>query len=65
MLFKPLLPAAPTPKTVIRGFNWRMSGVFKLLIFHPDCTGGSITKTPFRSIFTIICCPAIRRYTEV
>jgi hypothetical protein len=23
----------------------------------PYCAGGSITETPFRSIFTIICCP--------
>ena len=32
MLLTALPPAPPTPKTVIRGFNSRMSGIFKLML---------------------------------
>ena len=32
MLLTALPPAPPTPKTIIRGFNSRMSGIFKLML---------------------------------
>jgi hypothetical protein len=32
MLLTALPPAPPTPKAIIRGFNSRMSGIFKLML---------------------------------
>src|SRR6202050_1453639 len=32
MLFTALRPAPPTPKTVMRGFSSRMSGIFRLMV---------------------------------
>src|SRR5262245_34846356 len=40
MLLTALPPAPPTPNTVMRGFNSRMSGIFKLMLMGASCWGG-------------------------
>src|SRR5499427_9017227 len=39
MLLTAFPPAPPTPNTVIRGFNSRMSGIFRLIVMaaSPEC----------------------------
>src|SRR5262245_58697520 len=40
MLLTALPPAPPTPKTVMRGFSSRMSGIFRLMLMGASCWGG-------------------------
>src|SRR6266853_2195766 len=44
MLLTALPPAPPTPNTVIRGFNSRMSGTFKLMLMAASCVRGRIHR---------------------
>src|SRR6516162_8819293 len=44
MLLTALPPAPPTPNTVIRGFNSRMSGIFKLMLMAASCVRGRMHR---------------------
>src|ERR1700678_2191592 len=44
MLLTALPPAPPTPKTVIRGFNSRMSGIFKLMLMAASYVRGRVIR---------------------
>src|SRR5215471_3564066 len=44
MLLTALPPAPPTPKTVIRGFSSRISGIFRLMLMVASCVRGRMHR---------------------